>query len=407
MSSESTSAPRTGPATARRAPRHLRVITAASAVSKVADWQLGIVVPLAVLSESGSMAVALVAFALRWMPYAASPFLGALIDRFDKRTVFLWAQLTQALCMAGTGLLLSNRIAVALFLLLSGFGAVAVTITGQFVLIPKLLQPSEQATAVARLSAAIETSKVAGLLLGGFVLTAQGPSSAAWLTAGLYLLAGLITLLLPRIPSTGTPMKLRHDLGVGFRWIVRRDLRWLVTTMALANLAVGELETVLVTVLGSMSTHTLAISAVLSAGLLMGALGSRVCPHMFPSWSMEHRILLFQTMAFLALCVTALPHVIFTVIGYALVSFSLGGSNVASITYRQAAIPVDLAGRVNSVIRMFITGAVPLSGFLYAWATQFDGMGFWVPELAVAAGALALWTVYALRTPRHAPPVLP
>lgn len=380
--------------------RSLRVVIAASMLSKIADWQLGIVVPLAVLAETDSIAVALVAFALRWLPYIASPLVGSLIDRYDKRAVFMWAQFTQAICLALVALLLTERVAVGVFLFLSGFGAVAVTITGQFVLIPKLIVPERQAVAVAKLASAIELSKVGGLLLGGLLISARGPRFAAWTVTVLYVVAGLIVVLLPRIPTAGVRKKIRHDLGIGFRWVVQPDILRLVVTMTLANLAVGELETVLVTVFGERDISAVLISLLVAAGLLVGALGSRVSPHVMPSWSLESRVLLFQVMSFVSLCVIALPHVVWTAVGYACVSFALGGSNVASITYRQATIPVELAGRVNAVIRMFITGAIPLSAFLYAWATRFEGVWFWVPALVIAAVSVVTWAVDMLRAAR-------
>jgi uncharacterized membrane protein len=81
-------------------------------------------------------------------------------------------------------------------------------------------------------------------------------------------------------------------------------------------------------------------------------------------------------------------------------SAALGFSNVASITYRQQAVPTELAGRVNAVIRMFITGAVPLSGFIYAGSSHLDGFRLWVPALAIAGASVAVWSVYAYHRER-------
>ncbi|MDG4808719.1 MFS transporter [Micromonospora sp. WMMD1120] len=380
--------------------RALRVVIFASMLSKVADWQLGIVVPLAILAQTDSVAAALVAFALRSVAYIASPILGSIIDRFDKRTVFVLAQIQQALCLALLTMVLSNRLAVALLLLLSGFGGVVVSITGQFVLIPKLIDKSQRDVAVAKLASAIEFSKVIGLLLGGLVFSVKGPATASWFIAALYLAAGLAALLLPGIPQDGPRSRLREDLGIGFRWVVRPAILWLVVTMATANLAVGDLETVLVTTFGDDGIEAVVISIVLAAGLLVGAFGSRLGPHMFPSRPVEWRILAFQLMSFASLCVIAIPHPAVKVAGYTLISFALGASNVASITYRQETVPIELAGRVNAVIRMFITGAIPLSGFIYAWASRLDDAWFWAPALVLAAVSAAVWAAHTYRSGR-------
>ncbi|MBB5802948.1 MFS family permease [Saccharothrix ecbatanensis] len=380
----------------------LRVVIATSVVSKVADWQLGIVIPLVILAHTGSVAMTLVAFALRSAPYVASPLLGSLIDRFDKRTVFVLAQLQQALCLALLAVMLSNPLAVAVLLLLSGFGGVVVTITGQFVLIPKLVDSERRETAVARLASAIELAKVVGLLLGGLVFSTLGATTASWCITALYAVAGLMAVRLPSIPTQGPRTRIRQDLAVGFRWLVRPAILWLVVTMALANLAVGELETVLVTVFGDGGVDALVISVVLAAGLLVGAAGSRLGPHLWPSATVEKRILAFQLASFGALCVIALPFTVAKIVGYTAISFALGASNVASITYRQNTIPVELAGRVNAVIRMFITGAIPLSGFVYAWSSRLSGSWFWVPALGLAAVSMAVWGFYTLRSGRTA-----
>ncbi|MCX5214528.1 MFS transporter [Kitasatospora sp. NBC_00240] len=389
------------------ATRSLRIVIAASVLSKIADWQLGVVVPLAVLSETDSPAIALAAFALRALPFIASPLLGSVIDRFDKRTVFAWAQVVQALCMVLVALLLTDRVALGVLLLLSGFGAVAVTITGQFVLIPKLVEADKQAVAVAKLSSAIELSKVVGLLLGGFAITVRGPEFASWIIAGLYAAAGLVALFLPRIPSTGVRTGIRQDLLMGLRWVAKPDILWLVVTLSVSNLAVGELETVLVTVFGERRLDARLISLVLAAGLLLGALGSRLSPYVLPQWPVQRRILLFQGALLVFLGVLALPALAATVVGYAAVALCLGAGNVASITYRQGTIPVDIAGRVNAAIRMFITGAIPLSGLIYAWATRFDGFLFWLPGLLLSALSLAVWAGHTYRTARAQPARIP
>jgi predicted MFS family arabinose efflux permease len=390
----------------RKPERSLRIVIAASVLSKVADWQLGIVVPLAVLATTGSVALTLVSFALRLVPFAASPIIGSIIDRHDTRTVFVWAQVMQALCMVGIAMPQGSHLAVGVLLFVSGFGGVFVSVTGQFVLIPKLIHPDRQASAVARLSGAIEFSKVVGLVLGGLFVAVRGPRFAVWVIAGLYLGAGLVTLLLHRIPVTGARTTLRQDLAIGLRWVTKPDIIWLVVTMSAVNLAVGDLETVLVAIFGDGGMPAFVISLVLALGLFFGAVGSRISPHVLPSWTAERRILLFQVLALAGMGVVALPQTVVTVIGYAWISFAVGGSNVASIIYRQRAIPVDYAGRVNATIRMFITGAIPLSGFLYAWASaQLPDGWFWIPALVIATSAVLVWAAYTRRVDRGRPAV--
>lgn len=380
----------------------LRTLLGSTIVCKVADWQLNIVVPLAILRQTGSVALSLATFALRGVAYVASPLLGLLIDRFDRRTVFVAAQAEQAVCLGLLAWFPSRPLVVSVLLLLSGIGGVATSITGQFVLIPELITAEHRALAVAKMTSAIEFAKVMGLLLGGVTFSSQGPVFSSVVIACLYLVAGAIALLLPRVPPRHTMTSVRHDLGLGFRWLRRPEILWLVAVMSIVNLAVGQIEPALTTQFAHGGIDPTSISVVMAAGLVVGAVASRFAPALLPSCGLEQRILAFQVVALGGLALVAVSVLGVKIVGYMLVSLAVGASNVASITYRQETIPVEFAGRVNSVIRMFVTGAIPLSGFIYAWSSRFHGYLFWVPELAVWALAVALWAWHSVRTERAA-----
>ncbi|MFI0724592.1 MFS transporter [Streptomyces sp. NPDC021224] len=374
--------------------RALRALTASSMMSKVADWQLGLVIPLAVLDRTGSVVMSLLSIALRGMAYVASPLLGALIDRFDRRTVFVFAQVQQALSLALIAVLLSHPVPLSVLLLFSGFGAVASTITGQFVLIPSLVSRARRPAATARLSSAVEFSKVIGLLLGGVLFSSRGPVVASFGIAALYFGAGLLAMLLPRLPPEGKRTRLRADLALGFRWLVKPELLWLVVTMSVVNLAIGELETALITQFTDKDLGARAISVVLAVGLLVGAVGSRFAPSFLAGRRAESRILVLQVIGFGTLGLIATPWLVVGIVGYTALCLAVGASNVLSITYRQNSIPVELAGRVNATIRMFITGSTTLSGLLYAGSSRLSGFRFWLPGLCMWGAAIAVWSLY-------------
>ncbi|WP_162002625.1 MFS transporter [Streptomyces sp. CB01881] len=380
--------------------RILRILIASSISSKVADWQLGIVVPLAVLKQTDSVAMSLISFSLRGITYIWSPFLGALIDRFDRRAVFALAQVQQAVCLALLAVSLNSQVSVALLVLLSGFGGVASNITGQFVLIPKLISAPARPAAVAKLNSAIEFSKVGGLLIGGAAFSALGPASASLCIAALYSGAALLALLLPRVPASYQKMSIRRDVAMGFRWAVKPEIIWLVVTMSMTNLAIGQLEPVLVTEFGQQGINAKVISGVMAIGLFAGAVASRMAPRILPAWSPERRILACQVTALAGLVLVATPALPTKLTGYVFECLAVAVSNVASITYRQETIPVEVAGRANATIRMFITGAVPLSGFLFAGASRLDGYLRWLPALGIWTVAVVIWAVYTRHSER-------
>lgn len=374
--------------------RAMRVLIVSSTVSKIADYGLVLVAPLAVLSATGSAAASILTIAMRGVAYAASPFIGVLIDRLERRSLYVGSQIQQALCVGVAAAFLDQPWVVAMALLFSGLGGVAASISSQFVLIPELIRLEHREISVARLASAIEYAKVGGFLLSGLVFTLAGAPVATALVALLYAVAGAACLLLPRVPVATAPEGLRAQLGVGFRWLRRREIAFLVASMAASNLALGSLGSVLVTLLGEDGMEAIVISVTLAAGLMFGAIGSRVAPRIVPHWSLPARILLFQLLVAASFAVIVLEvSRAATVVAWALMSAGFGLSNVVSITFRQAAIPVHLSGRVNSVIRMFIAGAIPLSGMTFAFA-EASGWWLWGPAVALEALSITIWLAY-------------
>ncbi|AZK97696.1 MULTISPECIES: MFS transporter [Streptomyces] len=374
--------------------RVIRVLLGSTVLSKVADWQLGIVIPLAVLAETDSVAMSLVSFAMRGVSYVASPVIGSLIDRFDRRRIFVLAQVQQAVCLVLLAVFISHPVSVSALVLVSGLGGVASSITGQFVLIPALVSAPARALAVAKLNSAIEFSKVIGLLAGGTAFSLLGPAATSLCIALLYLGAGSVAALLPPVPGNEEKTALRRDLTIGFRWVAKPEILWLVITMSMTNIAIGQLEPALITQFADRQINVTLISVLMAIGLLSGAVASRLAPRILPGWGPERRILAWQVVGLASLTLVATPWTPVQVAGFMIECFAVAGSNVASITYRQETIPVEVAGRANATIRMFITGAVPLSGFLFAWASHLGGYRFWLPSLAIWALAVVIWAVY-------------
>ncbi|WP_020391217.1 MFS transporter [Kribbella catacumbae] len=367
-----------------------------SIMSKVADYGLLLIAPLAVLAATGSVASSIFTVALRGVAYAGSPLIGSMIDRFDRRTVYFASQVQQGTCIAVAAVFLDQQLVVALMLLLSGFGGVASTITGQFVLIPQLVSSERRTEAVASVASAIEFAKVAGFLGAGAALTAVRPGISAGLVAATYFAAGLISLLLPTVRLQRDRSGVWADLKIGFAWLAKPDIAWLVTTMAVSNLALGGLGSVLVTTMGDDGAEPLTISVTLTLGLLLGAFGAKLAPRTLAGWSLRQRILVFQVAAGIGFAVITLELGHWVLIAaYAVMSYALGLSNVVSISFRQDVIPLPLAGRVNSVIRMFIAGANPLSGLIYAFAVK-NQLWIWLPALVLEIASLLIWAAYTM-----------
>ncbi len=380
--------------------RGFGTLVTAGVLSKLADQFLMFALPLAVLSESGSAGAAVAAFAVRGISFVASPLLGALADRHDRRRLYVLAQVHQAVFILLAALFLGEAWWVAAMIALSGLGGVVSSLSSYFVLIPHLVPQDDRARAVARFSAAVELAKVAGILGAGAVVGLFGGTTAILVNAVIYLAAAAVALNLPRAdeaPRAHEPW--RRSVAAGFGWL--RDDRTtavLVISMTLANLAIGAVDTVFVTLTAREGLRPEAGAALVASGVAVGALGAACAARLFARRTNHQRILAWQLLSMAGLLVMVVPQTASLAVGYAVICFSLGGSNVVSITLRQDLIPEERAGSVNSVIRMFMTGAVPLSGFVFASSLGIGGVLMWMPSLVLMSVSLAVWAVHTARS---------
>jgi hypothetical protein len=72
--------------------------------------------------------------------------------------------------------------------------------------------------------------------------------------------------------------------------------------------------------------------------------------------------------------------------------------NVVAVSYRQAVVPNELLGRVNSVYRLLAYGSFPLGALLGGLIAETTNLG--VPWLVAGVGTLLLvpWLARALRS---------
>ena len=76
-----------------------------------------------------------------------------------------------------------------------------------------------------------------------------------------------------------------------------------------------------------------------------------------------------------------------------------------SVLIRQLLIPKELAGRVNTAMRLIILGAVPLSGVLQASLVQLGQRIPFVACLLLVGLAGATWVLRSAREPAATPTV--
>ncbi|HET9138075.1 MFS transporter, partial [Actinophytocola sp.] len=374
--------------------RSFWLLTGATAISNAGNTFLYLAVPWALVSTTGSSLLAVLSLAAQTLPFLAAPFLGAVIDRHDRRFLFAAAEITQGCCVALIPLLLAMNAIGAVFavLFVTGLAKVITEVVGSYALIPALVPKERLDRACGAFNSIQLVARFAGPALAGLTIAAVGPGWALAIDAATFLCTSLTALVLPRLRAGGRRQPLGAMLREGARFFRERpNLRRLTLALALYNLGAGGLEPTLLS-LGAnhWNWSATALGVLVSAGAVAAAAGawlSRAVP------GRHRRITLwFGVMAAGSLGLLFGAPVAVT-IGFCVLSLGEGGVNAATMAYRQHEIPTDLAGRVNTVIRMFVTGAIPASALLLGLTANLVSSGWlFLPVALPALLGLAVWT---------------
>lgn len=389
--------------------RDWRLLWSASAVSTLGDGAFLAVLPLlaATITSDPRLIAGVTAWGtLPWL-LAALPA-GALADRLDPRRAMSWAQLAQALLVAG--------LAAAT---LAGAGRIAVVYAIAFALglAETLVKVSAQKLLTATV-AADRLEQANGRQNGTFFANKQflGPplgallfSFAAALPLWLCVLTFAGSALLvwrirtrPDVPDARITT-LRAEIGEGVRWVAGHRLIRTVSLLAgvanLANfLAMATFVLFARERLGASDAEYGVIVALTGIGGILGSLLSRrIVAAIGGRWTAT--VTLFTIpLAMIALGLFARD--IATLAALASVtSFGAALWNVASASMRQRAVPTALMGRVSSVGLLLAWGTQPigalLGGLVASWwglaAPWLAGGGLRLAAALLAVPVLAAW----------------
>lgn len=273
---------------------------ASFATSLLGNSITAIALPLVVLFTTGSpLGAGVVAIAAAVPAALAGLLMGALVDRFNRRTVAILSDVISAVALLilpivhlTIGLNLGWFVAVAI---LSSFGDVP-GITAREAMLPAIAKAAKLDPS--RLIGIRESLSGASLLLGpgvaGILVAALEPVSVLWITSGLAVSAALLTLVIParatvlagetaEAPSSKSAMSMFRGLGIIFRSPLLRGLVALGLALAIVLAATqGMVMPVHFAFQGEPQFVGFVLSA-LAAGLMVGggffaALGHRI-PH--------------------------------------------------------------------------------------------------------------------------------
>ncbi|MFF5145024.1 MFS transporter [Streptomyces sp. NPDC013157] len=374
------------------------LLTGATAVSTAGNTFLYLAVPWALVESTQSSLLAVLSLAAQTAPYLAAPFLGAAIDRYDRRFLFAAGEVIQGACVALIPLLLAMKaiapVFVALFVM--GLAKVVSDVAGDYGLLPALVPRDRLDQASSWFNSIQLTARFAGPALAGAVIAGVGPGWALAIDAATFLLTSLTVVFMPKSAPATTRTALTAMLREGITYFrSRSDLQRLTLAVALYNLGAGALEPTLLTVgAAQWRWSSSALGVAVSCGAVAAAVGAWLSPKVLAPDRRHHRIALWLGVAALGSIALLISAPLAVVVAFCVLCLGEGGVNATTMAYRQAEIPSELAGRVNAVIRTFMTGAVPVSALLLGLTANLTGsLRIFFPVTVTALLGVLVWTV--------------
>ncbi len=374
----------------------------AAAVSNLGDGiRLGALPLLAVTLTDDARLIALVSAAtmLPWL--VLGPIGGAIVDRRDRRSLMVAAQLLRAALVGALAIGITTDTVSIWWLVVVGFGLGAGEIivdTSSQAAVPQLVEDSQLDTANGRLIAAITLlDEVIGVALGSllFAVLVELPFLVDLAT----FLVGAALLLTIRRPlqsdrSERAPTSVRADIAEGARFLRHhRFLRGLMFAVAgsnfAGNVAFGVLVLLVVDEIGAAEAT---YGIVLGVGAIGGVLGSLTAARIADRFGRRLVLaalppVLAATHAVNAVATEAwMVSATFFVSAFGIVCFNVPGQSI-----RQAVTPEHLLGRVVATFRMVGMGAAPLGAILGGFVA--DAVGVRGANWTAAALALVAWVV--------------
>lgn len=389
--------------------RDFGLLFAAAVVSQAGDYVLFIALPYWVYRLTGSASTTGLMFVAITVPqFVLSPIAGVFVDRWNRKTTMIAADLLRAGIIAG---LLAVRGADQVWLIfVLGFAESVVSrffFPARSAVLPMLVDPEQLPQVNAAMGLIEPISQLGGPALGGVLVAVWGPHGAALVDAASYLAsaAAIALVAIPLLPRTaGTERRggigaIAQELSDGVHLVlVRPALRVAIGVIGVFQLSQGIINVLIVVAVARIwgggarefgwLISVQGIGAVAAGPLLSslaGRLGARalmvlggvVCGGML--FAMVN-----QPSLGLALVLVALA-------GAAVVGFFIG-----SQTLLQRGSDDENRGRVMSLMMTAQAGARLLSMLCTAAVAGFIGV---VPLLDVAALLMALGGAVALFAP--------
>lgn len=381
-------------------PRSFRWLWTGEAITVLGDRALGVTLPYLVFQQTQSQTMTALLALTGYLPgLLFGSLAGVLVDRWDRRTTLVGAQLLQ-----GFVILLLLTGAPQVELLMPVIFAVRtlniLALPAGAALLPELVGDAPLARATAQLSVGHTSARLLGPVMGGLLAGLGSLPAVVCVDALTFLLAAACFTWLPKstgprpVPRDVPPRRagpaLYAEWHDGLRWAVGQPLvRTLLLTGALTSLG-GTLvdpyyAPYMQSVLRASPTDVGLLSTLIGAGTLCGSLiATRIVPRVALGPTVAVGTLLVGGLMLLMYRQASLEPVF--VLG-ALLGLPMVVANVASSTLLQLGTPPALRGRVTGTLAT----TTSLTGVLATGSAALLGNGVTPVPMLTLAGALTVF----------------
>ncbi|HEX6122285.1 MAG TPA: MFS transporter, partial [Ktedonobacterales bacterium] len=333
--------------------------------------------PLLVLLLTGSAAIAGLAGALRMLPYLVLTLpAGVLVDRWDRRKLMLACDTGRALALGSIPLaLVLGRLSVAqIFAVALVEGTLYVFFDlAETAALPSIVPPEQMPAATAQyLGLTDGVTLLLGPALGGalFAVGRMVPFLADAISYGVSVVA-LSRVKLPRTQAQAPEAAaesavswrvMRRDIVEGMRWLWRQPLlRALTAILAISNLLTAGEALVVIVLAERLHASMGEIGLIVALGGVGTVLGALLAERITRRLSFGQAFTGANWLIALVWFGFALaPAPLWLGVALAINGGTFAVLNVVQYSRRMALIPDEMQGRINSIIRLLIYGAVPL-----------------------------------------------
>lgn len=380
--------------------RNFKLLWFSRTISVLGDWMLDVTLPVWIYNLTGSVALLSVVLAVSTLPSVVlSPFIGALVDRWSRKTILTVTNIllglsTLALLMvedeSQTWIIISVAIVngiVSAFLL-----------PAQDALLPEIVQEDHRQKANSMMVMSLQSMRFAGPALAGLIIATVGVRGAIVadvITFGIALICCLALKVEPREIGT-KKTNLLSESWDGLKIVLNNpSLNTLTSVWTIMMLAGGMISTTLVVFL----QDTLGVSeeyygytlAVQGAGMFAGGiLMMTVLQKISPIRTFTGGLVLFSI---LLLIMANSTNIIVTMVSVAIMGTQMAFVAISNMTLIQHATRSDYRGRVmalnNTLMSIGMLVGITLAGVLI---TMLDAR----LVFNIAAGMACLSTAIAV-----------